>query len=185
MSVIDLVSARLKLAKRAFTTRRVQLSKMRTLISGDVQPRTGNLVLATVEEIGKHRKIEKPSGRRALMMPGDEIIVCYGNRYAPDQFEALVPEDLSPCDLVAAGGIAAREICRNDRMIVPTQIAPIGLIGDEDGKPLNLIDFAINTQTAARPITTILVAGTAMNSGKTYSAASLESGLTSKMNLVL
>ncbi|MGI9450142.1 MAG: DUF1611 domain-containing protein [Geminicoccaceae bacterium] len=150
---------------------------MQTLISGDVRPRTGDLVLASVHKIGKQRKIEKPNGRRALMVPGDEIIVCYGNRYAPDQFEALAPADLGLCDLVAAGGIAGTELCRHDRMIRPTQIAPLGLIGDVDGRRLNLSRYALNRSDRNFPITVILVAGTAMNSGKTYSAASLVRGL--------
>ena len=171
---------RVRGAKRAFTTRRVPADHMRHLISGDLRPRTGDLVLATVLEIGKHRKIEKTNGRRALMLPGDEIIVSFGNRYAPDQFEALVPEDLSPCDLVAAGGIASREVNRHDRMIAPTRIAPIGVIGDPSGKPINLINHAIPLIEKSLPIATILVAGTAMNSGKTFSAASLVRGFKSR-----
>lgn len=177
MVAVELARKSVLRAKRAFTTRRVPADDMLTLIQGDLAPRTGDLVLAAVLEIGKHRKIEKPNGRRALMMPGDEIIVSYGNRYAPDQFEALIPEDLSPCDLVAGGGIASKEICRHDRMIMPTQIAPIGLIGDARGERLNLSHYAIQPERQGDPITTILVAGTAMNSGKTYSAASLVRGL--------
>jgi molybdopterin-guanine dinucleotide biosynthesis protein len=62
-------------------------------------------------------------------------------------------------------------------MIGPTQIAPLGLIGDTDGRRLNLSRFAISPSDRTFPITAILVAGTAMNSGKTYSAASLVRGL--------
>lgn len=178
MAIVGLARARVLKAKRAFTTRRVPADDMQTLIQGDLAPLTGDVVLATVLDIGKHRKIEMPSGRRALMMPGDEIIVVYGNRYAPDQFEAFVPGDLSPCNLVAAGGIASREACRHDRMIEPTRIAPIGLIGDANGDRLNLSSYAIPPGEDPGSITTILVAGTAMNSGKTYSAASLVRGLT-------
>lgn len=151
---------------------------MRSLLSGDIQPRSGDLVLATVYELGKHRKIEKITGRRATMMPGDEIIVCYGNRYAPDQFEALVSDDLGLCDLVAGGGIASREITRHDRMLPPTRIQPIGLIGDAQGQPLNVVDYRIPFETATRPIKLFIVVGTAMNSGKTFTAASLIHGLT-------
>ncbi len=179
MRTVELARKRVLRAKRAFTTRRVPADDMLTLLRGDVAPRTGDLVLASVREIGKHKKIEKPNGRRALMMPGDEIIVCYGNRYAPDQFEALIPDDLSPCDLVAGGGIASKEVCRHDRMIEPTRIAPLGLIGDAEGKRLNLRRYAVKRCERQRSITTILVAGTAMNSGKTFSAASLVRGLKS------
>ena len=179
MTIVELTEKRALMAKRAFTTRRVPAGDMMTLLRGDLAPQTGDLVLAAVQEIGKHRKIEKPTGRRALMMPGDEIIVSYGNRYAPDQFEALVPDDLSVCDLVAGGGIASNEVCRHDRMIEPTRIAPIGLIGDGQGQRLNLSRYAIRPTRGGKPITPILVAGTAMNSGKTFSAASLVRGLTS------
>lgn len=177
MEIIELKRNRATKAKRAFTTRRVPARLMKTIISGDIKPVSGNLVLATVHELGKHLRLERLDGRRAIMMPGDEIIVCYGNRYAPDQFEALVSEDLGLCDLVAGGGIASREVNRHDRMLPPTQIMPIGLIGDAEGKPLNIADYRINFQATKKPIKVILVVGTAMNSGKTFTAASLVRGL--------
>lgn len=177
MITSDLDPKRVARAKRAFSTRRVLARDMQTIISGSVRPRSGDLVLASVYELGKHRKIEKPTGRRALMMPGDEIIVCYGNRYAPDQFEALVCDDLDICDLVAGGGIAAREVARHDRMIPPTRIQPIGLVGNAEGKPLNVADYRIAFEQAQREIKLFIVVGTAMNSGKTFTAASLIHGL--------
>ena len=96
-------------AKKAFVTRRVPTNDMETLISGNLRPSPGDLLLATVQELGKHKRLELRNGRRARLNPGDEIVVAYGNRYAPDQFEALISEDLGACDLVAAGGIASRE----------------------------------------------------------------------------
>jgi hypothetical protein len=150
---------------------------MKTLLSGDLAPRSGDLVLATVHELGKHQRIEQPNGRRALMLPGDEIIVCYGNRYAPDQFEAILPDDLGLCNLVAGGGLASREITRNERMAPATKIQPIGLIGDEKGKRLNIFDYRIQTDEKELPANIILVVGTSMNAGKTYTAASLVRGL--------
>lgn len=164
-------------AKRAFTTRRVPLARMKTLISGDTRPTTGQLVLATVHELGKHRRIERIDGRRAWMLPGDEILVCFGNRYAPDQYEAIVGDDLGLCDLVASGGVASREINRHDRMLPPTRIIPVGIVGDEHGVPLNIFDFKINFSEVSKLSKVILVAGTAMNSGKTFTAASVIRGL--------
>lgn len=169
--------SRLAKAKRAFTTRRVPLAKMKTLISADLRPETGQLLLATVHELGKHRRIERIDGRRAWMLPGDEILVCFGNRYAPDQFEAIVGDDLGLCDLVASGGVASREINRHDRMLPPTQIMPVGVIGDERGVPLNIVDFRIKFPEVSKLNKVILVVGTAMNSGKTFTAASIIRGL--------
>ena len=164
-------------AKKAFTTRRVPTKDMRTVLSGDIRPAPGDLVLATVHELGKHKRLELRSGRRARMLWGDEIVVAYGNRYASDQYEALVGETLGGCDLVAAGGIAAEEICRHERVAPPTWIVPVGLIGDARGRRINLTDYAIRLSGAARPIRTVIVSGTGMNAGKTYSAASIIHGL--------
>lgn len=173
MIVSKLGRDRMARAKRAFTTRRVPARNMQTIINGDLRPAPGDLVLAAVQQIGKQRRIEKPSGRRAHLLPGDHIVVCYGSRYAPDQYEAIISEDLGPCDLVATGGVASREINRHDRMHPPTRITPIGLLGDGNGRKLNVADYRIDFQPSNNPITVILVAGTAMNSGKTYTAASL------------
>lgn len=176
MPLIAFPEARRRKAKRAFTTRRVPEGDMKTLISGAEKPETGDLVLATVREIGKQKKLELPTGRRATMLPGDEILVCYGARYAPDQFEAMVSLDLGPCDLVAAGGVAGDEICRHDKMLAPTSIEPIGLVGDADGRRINIARYAMPAPLETRPIKVVLVAGTAMNSGKTFTAASLIHG---------
>jgi hypothetical protein len=176
MRVTQLADDQIASAKRAFTTRRVPESHMKTLISGNVRPNPGDLVLAVVEEIGSHKRIEMPTGRRAFLSPGDPIIVCYGNRYAPDQFEAIVGEDLGPCELVAAGGIASTKICKHDRMHEPTRILPIGLIGNVLGKRLNIEQYAVDVAPRPAQITTIFVAGTAMNAGKTVTSASLVQG---------
>ena len=92
--------------KAAYTTRHVRLESACSVELAD-RPETGDLVLARVTELGQHYRLELPDGRRATLYEGDEIVVAYGNRYAPDQFEAVVPDDLRECDLVAGGGIAA------------------------------------------------------------------------------
>jgi hypothetical protein len=173
----ELHPARAAAAKRAFTTRRVDLALARQLAT-KCAPLAGDLVLARVESIGLHGRLESPEGRRCRLYVGDEIIVAYGARYAPDQFEAVLPDDLGPCDLAAGGGIAARVTQRHDNVSRPTRIAPIGLLGDGSGRILNLRRFAI--EDPARPShhpTVIAVAGTSMNSGKTTTAASLVQGL--------
>lgn len=149
---------------------------MRCLISDDVRPHPGDLVLARVDEIGKQAKLELTDGRRAHMFPGDEIVVCYGNRYAPDQYESKVGTDLSPCDLVAAGGLASVEISRRIGLLPPTQITPLGLIGGADGRRLNVEQFRVDAKEARPEIPAILSLGTSMNAGKTLTATSLVRG---------
>ncbi len=179
MQITSLTKLRLQKAKAAYTTRNVDFSVGTTLLRGNVIPQSGNVVLAKVTEIGQHTRIELASGRRAHLFPGDEIIVCYGDRYAPDQFEAQIPSDLATCHLVAAGGIAARATAQHNRMDDPTTITPIGLIGDSEGKPINLRDYALSMTNFINKTTPIFaVVGTSMNSGKTTTAAYLIRGLT-------
>lgn len=163
-------------AKCAYSTRRVHLADLRLV--DEQPPSAGDLVLARVDRLGQHDKLQLPSGRRAQLFPGDEIVVAYGHRYAPDQFEAEVPADLEPCHLVAAGGIAARELCRHVRMGAPTEITPLGLLGHGDNAPANLLDWALASAPAAtRRPHTIAVVGTCMNAGKTTTVANLVHGL--------
>jgi len=177
MRVSELSADFVARTKRSFTTRRVPIDEMRTLVCGDIKPTSGDLVLASVDKIGSHTKLELPTGRRAEMSVGDLIIVAFGNRYAPDQFEAVVGADLGPCELVASGGVAAQMLCKHARMKEPTKITPMGLIGDAAGQPLNLARYAISPPTQTSGIPVVLVAGTSMNAGKTYTSASLIKGL--------
>ncbi|AYG93934.1 hypothetical protein D8I30_01080 [Brevundimonas naejangsanensis] len=119
---------------------------MKTLISGPMRPRTGDLLLARVDRLGYQTRLELTSGRKASLHPGDEIILAYGDRYATDQFEAEVPPDLGPTNLVATGGVASRMLSRLKGMRAATGITPLGLIGDAQGAPLNLSQFAFLPQ---------------------------------------
>lgn len=144
------------------------------------RPQAGDLVLARVDALGQHDGLQLPSGRRKQMFPGDEIVVCYGNRYASNQFEAVVPETLGPCHLVAGGGIAARAVSWHVRMTRgPTAITPLGLLGNDRGQRINLRDQALPplSAVAAQMPTAIAVVGTGMDSGKTQTCAYLVRGL--------
>jgi hypothetical protein len=171
---VSLNARRLKQAKAAHTTRRVRREAMSSLITGEVTPRPGDVLLARVDKLGKHRQLELCNGRRSSLFIGDEIVVAYGNRYAPDQFEAVVPENLDPCHLVAAGGVAAWALSWHEAISAPTWITPLGIIADARGARLNLRDTTLGNapERWARPFTAA-VAGTAMNAGKTTTAAQL------------
>ena len=175
------LTSRFKNAKRAFATRRVPAEEMHGLVYQDVTPKSGDLVLTRISELGHHKRIERIDGRRAHLYTGDEVILCYGNRYAPDQFEAQVPDSLQPCHMVAAGGIASEALCWHKRISGPTQIEPLGLITNAAGKVLNILDFALERSQAplldSHPVPCTAVVGTSMNAGKTTSAAHLIHGL--------
>jgi len=150
-----------------------------SLLIPDAAPHTGDLVLARVEKLGQHRHLELTTGRRARLFQGDEIILAYGNRYAPDQFEAEVPLDLGGCHMVAAGGIASRMLSHHRRISTATGITPLGLIASPSGQVLNLRQFALKkTEPKCAPPATYAVVGTSMNAGKTETAAHIVRGLT-------
>lgn len=173
MTVTQINADALAGVKKAFTTRRVPIEHVKTIVSGEVCPRIGDVVLARVDKLGSHKKIELENDRRAKLARLDRIIVAYGNRYAPDQFEAVVGGSLAACHLVAGGGVAANKVCKHDGMAEPTRITPLGLLGDADGRPLNLSQHALDIIAQPRRIDTIFVAGTAMNAGKTTTSAAL------------
>ncbi|MEM0922408.1 MAG: molybdopterin-guanine dinucleotide biosynthesis protein MobB [Pseudomonadota bacterium] len=168
--------------KRAFTTRRVAAEDLQILLGAEDLPGygflPGDLALARVDRIGHHTKLERVDGRKARLFEGDEILLALGARYAPDQYEALVPTAFGPCHLAAAGGIAGRIVEIHDRIIRPTELTLLGLFGKSAGRPLNLDDYALRARFEPVAIPTIGIVGTAMNAGKTTCAAALIHGLT-------
>ncbi|GAA1393747.1 hypothetical protein [Luteococcus peritonei] len=186
---IPLARQRLARAKMAYTTRffadqvRLEADGHDLLRGPAMRPRAGDLVLARVVAIGKHTRLESPWSRRQMLFVGDEVVVAYGDRYAPDQFEAEVPDSLEVTNLVAAGGVAGRVTAQHASIDDATVIEPLGLVG-RGGVPLNLHDVAphrARREHARRPgerprLVTVL--GTSMNSGKSTTLASLINGLT-------
>lgn len=170
---------RLQRAKFSFITRRVDPSLPASLIP-NAKPAAGDLVLARIERLGQHAHLQLPDGRRSTLFRGDEVVLAYGARYAPDQYEGRVPDDLSPCDLLAGGGIAGQALTWPVGLRKPTRIEPIGLLGDEQGRPLNLRRFALPAIALAdrRRAPVLAIVGSSMNSGKTTAAASLIRGAT-------
>ncbi len=175
---ITLQESLLNKAKRAFSCRRVDINQAKMLIREPYQPQAGDVVLAKVQSIGQHRRIELANGRKSMLTVGDLVILAYGNRYAPDQFEGLVPKNLSACDMVAAGGIAADAVARKSTIDRATRIQPLGVLADSEGKVINLKRYRLAKPTATQnKVPVLVVAGTSMNAGKTFTAACLIRGL--------
>ena len=183
------VRSRIERAKHAFSTRTVGAHLRRAreveLITGEHVPQPGEVLLARVTKVGHHKRLESPVSRRQILFPGDEIVVAYGSRYAADQFLAMIPADLGPAHLAAAGGLASRVLEQHSGVGSPTEIEPIGVIRDEHG-PLTLARTAphqvlrsitAGTDRPAHHVPVIAVLGTSMNSGKSTVLAHLAHGL--------
>lgn len=170
---------RIASAKRSYITRNVDLA-VATSIS-QATPSSGDLILARVDRIRHHTRLENEAGRREHLYPGDEIIVAAAARYATGQFHARVPAELGACHLVAAGGIAAEVTQRNRGIKAATEITALGLLCDKQGVVVNLKQFAPLNELQPKSVDltslpTLLVMGSDMNSGKTTLACAAANG---------
>lgn len=165
------------IAKWAFTTRRVNRNDVRGISKDYQTAKAGDLILCEIAEIGQHKNIQLADRRLSTSYPGDLVVVCIGDRYAPDQFLASAVIDDDKIDLVAGGGVAGRVDASHDFMRSPTRLKPMGLLTGARGQVLNVADYALPAMPANNDVTVIGVFGASMNSGKTTAATSLAHGL--------
>ncbi|WP_374927849.1 DUF1611 domain-containing protein [Kytococcus sedentarius] len=183
---------RLLRAKKAYTTRFVaerlasSASGLQLISGAEVAPRAGQVVLARIVSLGQHKKLPDAAGRRQTLYPGDEILLAYGDRYAPDQFEAEVPGSLALTNLAAAGGLAAHVTDRHGSTSEATLIEPLGLLARGDGSIVTLRDVApravrptaeLASERRADGPPVVYVFGSSMNAGKTTAVANVVRGL--------
>ncbi len=162
--------------KPSFVTRRVNHNHIDGLDPSASNLVSGDLVLARVEVLGQHERIERPDGRRARLFPGDEVLLACGARYAPDQFEADCPTATGPAHLAAAGGIAGIVRTGHDRMKPATLISILGGVCDRDGHRINLRRYGVAVEFRPIDAPVFAVCGTSMNAGKTHTMASIVRG---------
>ena len=142
-------------------------------------PCANDVVVAEVLEIGNHKKIELPSRRRAALFPGDLIGVVYGHRYATRRWHGIIPAGMGPCHILSVGGVCGEVVDIVADIEDPTSIRPLGYLVDPKFGRVNLCDYGLRPKVCPGPQpTTILVVGSAMDSGKTTAAYSVVHGLT-------
>ncbi len=164
-------------AKWTFATRRVDRARAVRTDTDFAAARPGDLILAHVDRIGQHKRVQLTSGRPAFIFPGDAVVMACGARYAPDQFEGLAKIDPKGADLLAGGGCIGRMVARNAQVRAATRLMPAARLLDALGNPVNLADFALAPRLDAALPPVIGVVGTSMNSGKTLATAQLVLGL--------
>ncbi len=178
MSVVPIKSAVVPdSAKWTFTTRRVNRADVVGLNLAVCGAVAGDLALCQVVEVNQHRKVQLASRRSSESYPGDLIVACVGDRYAPDQFEGRA--EISPigADLIAGGGVVGTMENAHMRMDPPTRVQPLGLLIDAAGDVINIARYALPAKPIPEDVTVIGVFGASMNAGKTTAAVSLAHGL--------
>jgi hypothetical protein len=142
----------------------------------DREPRLGDLVAARVVEVRAHDHIEDTNGRQVRLYPGDVVAGAFGNRYATDYYEGYLPTG-PVAHLLTAGGVVGRVASAHARRGEPTVLEVLGLLADQSGRPLSLDECALAVPEPARAeLGTFVVVGSAMNAGKTTTAAALVQG---------
>lgn len=173
--------------KHGFTTHAVPLSAMVGLMPLFQKPRVGQLLVAEVLQLGKHTKLESREATTAHIFPGDRIVGAFGNRYATDHFEGYVPDrPVDECDMLSVAGVCGVVVSRHADLGPPTRLRVLGLVTDQEGRPLDQRAFGLRPtiadgardahstgRGAAGNAELIVVVGASMNSGKTTVAGTL------------
>lgn len=159
----------------AFT---IQASMVGGHVPADERPQPGDVIFGRIANLGHHRELENKNGRIHRLTDSSTALFVYGNRYATDAFEALVPDEPTHyADLVARSGVIGRVQVRNSRVLAPTTVRILGRVVDRDGKPLSTRDHSlVAPQASVKKLPRsklILVVGTAMNSGKSTAAVAV------------
>lgn len=139
-------------------------------------PVPGDVVYGKITHIGQHSSLENRSGRIHAIHNGTTGIFVFGNRYAPDYYEAFVPKEASSqVDLIARSGLIGKVHTKNTKIKDPTTVEIIGQVCDAEGERINTRHFPLivpkRTEKKWPRSRMILVCGTTMNSGKSVAAS--------------
>lgn len=161
------------LPSAAFTIGRSKIKFYKPL--GNRKPKMGDLIFGIVTQLGQHNSLENKSGRIHTIHNGTKIIGVFGNRYAPDYYEGVIPRNTpKEVDLLARSGVVGSMVSKSAKVIDPTRIKILGYVCDKKGKIINTLNYPLISPK--RKIKKwprakmILVCGTSMNSGKTTAA---------------
>jgi hypothetical protein len=146
-------------------------------ITGRCEARAGNVVVVrTLTDNATYNTLEMVTGRMAKINPGDIIAGVLGYRRALKGFVGDVPETIKPGDrlhLLNLGGLIGCCLGHHHSLNSAIEVEVIGM-PVRDGRILNIAENAIgplHSYEATAPL--VLVAGTCMNSGKTYAATEI------------
>lgn len=156
----------------AFSLRR---SAIRYYRKSTKRPAVGDVVYGEICRMGEHSTLENASGRVHMVQDGTRAVFVFGNRYAPDYFEGVVPSKFTgEVDLLARSGLLGVVKTKNTVRKDPTRVKILGYVCDASGKVVNTREYRLaqpKSRTKKFPrAKLVLVCGTSMNSGKSMAA---------------
>src|ERR1700745_2245759 len=151
------------------------LAKTVALVSSSESTKPGDVVVVrALTDSATYNMLELPTGRLAKINPGDLLIGVLGRRRALKGFVGDLPQTVNAGDelhLLNMGGVIGKCTGHHSSLSDAIKLEVLGLGCDEAGNVLNIRDAALPTKTSlgeSAPI--VMIAGTSMNSGKTYAA---------------
>ncbi len=173
-----LPGALLQSVRIPYALRRVPSASYARLVAHAVPPMPGDIVLAALEKVGKNARLELANGRPCSLHVGDLLAVVFGNRYATMQFEGYARSRGDRCDLLSMGGLCGVVESKHDSVAESTKLRVLGAFATAEGTPLRLKDFSLaQSGVPTRLPNIVVVCGTSMDAGKTYTATSIIQGL--------
>lgn len=170
--------------KRTIICKDIKNYRMDSSICRTHLPKAGDVALFEILEIGKHTTLQGITKRNEFLVEGDTIMAAFGTRYATEQFEGYLPENPTEVlDILAIGGVIGIVRSKHDNLedIEPTRVRLLGYVVDSSGQVINSKNYSVKripfTGYVPNEAKIILSVGSAMDSGKTTSAAFCARGL--------
>jgi hypothetical protein len=156
----------------------LSLSKTIAMLPSSDSPRAGDVVVVrALTDSATYNMLELPTGRLAKINPGDVLIGVLGRRRALKGFVGDVPLIVNAGDqlhLLNMGGVIGSCTGHHSSLSDAIQVEVIGLAEAETGGVLNIGSAGLPlVASLGETAPLVLIAGTCMNSGKTYAATEL------------
>jgi hypothetical protein len=164
--------------KIASATSPLGLSRTISVVATSTSPRPGDVVaVRALTDSATYNMLELPTGRLAKINPGDLLLGVLGRRRALKGFVGDVPTKVNTGDrlhLLNMGGVIGLCTGHHSSLGDAIELEVIGLACDQHGSVLNIANAALPSRsTLGETAPLVIIAGSSMNSGKTYAATEL------------
>ena len=156
----------------------LNLSRTISIVAANGSARPGDVVVVRVlTDNATYNMLELPTGRLAKVNPGDLLAGVLGRRRALKGFVGDVPETVKAGDelhLLNLGGVIGSCSGHHSSLNDAIKVEVVGLATNGGGAITNIADVALPLrQTLGPTAPLVVIAGTCMNSGKTYAATEI------------
>jgi hypothetical protein len=164
--------------KLGSATSPLHLTRTVAVTNASQSPQAGDVIaVRTLTDSATYNMLELPTGRLAKINPGDVVIGVLGRRRALKGFVGDVPKTVKTGDqlhLLNLGGVIGYCTGHHSSLGDAIRVEVIGVVCNEEGRALNIADAGLPLRANLGPTAPIvMIAGTSMNSGKTYAATEL------------